>query len=184
MRRTVMTIAGGLLMLLPGMAQGQQPVKSFDQLNVRLKVGDKVLVTDTQGRQYQGKIDDLSSTVLVVDRTHRLSAADVQLVEDRPPDTLKNGALIGMGTAVALVGGSMAAACSGEPDCAPSAGWMTFAIGVYAGIGAAIGTGIDALIPGRTRVVYRAPGPDTAARLRLVPSVRPGAKGIALSVSF
>jgi hypothetical protein len=183
MRRTV-TMAAALVILLPGMVKGQQPVKSFDQLNVRLKVGDKVLVTDTQGRKYQGKIDDLSSSALVLDRTQTLSAADVQLIEDRPADTLKNGALIGMGTAVALVGGSMAAACSGEPDCAPSAGWMTFAIGVYAGIGAAIGTGIDALIPGKTRVVYRAPAPATAARLRLVPSVRPGAKAIALSVSF
>lgn len=184
MRRTV--TAAALLALLPVIAYGQEPVKSFDQLNTRLRVGDKILVTDMQGREYKGKIEDLSSSALVLDSggIHRLTIADVQLVREWERDTLKNGALIGMGSAVALVGGSLAAACAGEPDCAPSAGWTTFALAFYAGVGAAIGTGIDALIPGSKRVVYRAMEDKPATRVLLTPIVTSRSKTVTLTFSF
>jgi hypothetical protein len=55
------------------------------------------------------------------------------------------------------------------------------AIGVYAGVGAAIGTGIDALIC-RKRVVYRAP--ENSARVSLRPVITPSRRAIALSISF
>jgi hypothetical protein len=58
------------------------------------------------------------------------------------------------------------------------------AAGVYGGIGAAIGAGIDALIPGKKRVVYRAADGKPATRLVLTPIVTPRSKGIALSFAF
>lgn len=185
MRSTMMATAG-LLILLPALARGQEPVKSFDQLNTRLRVGDKVLVTDTQGREHRGKISDLSSSELVLgsDGT-RLASADVHLVREWERDSLKNGALIGMGSAAAFVGGAMAAACAGQADCAPSAGWTTFVVAFYAGVGAAIGMGIDALVPGKKRVVYRAPEGETAPRMLLTPiMVTPRSIALTMSLSF
>ena len=51
---------------------------------------------------------------------------------------------------------------------------------------AASGVGIDAMIPGKKLVAYRAPGAAGApsARLSLAPFVTPRAKGVALALSF
>lgn len=174
------------ILLLPALVHGQEPVKSFDQLNTRLKVGDTIIVTDPQGREHKGMVLQISPTALTLDSREgqKLTmSSDVQLVQDRPHDSLKNGALIGLACGVAL--GGVAAANCAEEGCefSPAA---TFAIagGFYGGIGAAIGTGIDALIPGKKRVVYRASEGKSAAQLMLTPVVTSRTKGIALSVLF
>jgi hypothetical protein len=61
---------------------------------------------------------------------------------------------------------------------------MALGLGFYAGVGAAIGTGIDALIPGKRQVVYRAPYGEPATRAMLMPVITPRTKGVALSLSF
>jgi len=42
--------------LAPPVARAQEPVKTFDQLNTLLKVGDTIRVTDARGREHQGKV--------------------------------------------------------------------------------------------------------------------------------
>jgi hypothetical protein len=176
--------AGAALVLLPALAGAQEPVKSFDQLNTRLKVGDKVWVTDAQGREVPGKIHSLSPDALTLsaDGAKTLAAGDVGLIRERRPDSLKNGAWIGL----AVGGGLALGACLGSTEGSGDSGWCAVAFGFYGALGAGLGVGIDALIPGKKLVVYRAPGSTGAssARFSLAPVITPRHKGIAVSFSF
>jgi hypothetical protein len=67
-RRT--TSAGALLVALlaaPVLALAQGPVLSFDQLDIRLRLGATVYVTDAQGREIKGKIQSLAPDALTLD---------------------------------------------------------------------------------------------------------------------
>ena len=57
---------------------------------------------------------------------------------------------------------------------------------MFGGIFAAVGLAVDALIPGKKVVVYRAPSaaPAGGARLSIAPMVTPRAKGVAVSFAF
>jgi len=165
------------------LAAAQEPVRSFDQLDTRLKPGDTIWVTDAQGREVKGKIRSLSPDTLVMDADgpRTFPGADVRLVVERRRDSLANGALIGFG-----VGGvGMGLACLASID-DEDRGWCAAVMLVYGGIGTCIGVGIDALIPGKKLVAYRAPVPGAHAvpRVSIAPLVTPRAKGVALSFSF
>ena len=172
----------------PALAAAQAPVTSFDQLNTRLKPGDTVWVTDGQGREVKGRINSLAPDSLGVDAGgfRTFSAGDVSMIHLREGDSLGNGALIGLG----IGGGIGIAGCvSMAADDYGSAGWCAVAVGFYGGLGAAIGVGIDALIPGKKLVAYRAPGtPGSSesrhARVSIAPVVTPRAKGAAVSFAF
>jgi len=175
----VMTLT---LVLAPVAATAQEPVKSFDQLNTRLKVGDTVWVTDAQGREIKGKIHSLSPDALTLgaDGSKTFAARDVSAIRERQLDSLKNGALIGFG-----VGGGLAlVACLGLAEGSGESGWCAIALGFYGGVGAGIGVGIDALIPGKKQAVYRAPGSLPSASLSFAPVITPRHKGVAVSFSF
>jgi hypothetical protein len=55
---------------------------------------------------------------------------------------------------------------------------------MFAGIGAAAGALIDALIPGKKVLVYSAPSASSAARVSVSPLVSRGRQGVAVSVRF
>jgi len=176
-------LAAALIVLLPARSAAQEPVKSFDQLNTRLKPGDTVWVTDAAGREVKGKIVDLAPGALTVkaDASRTYGPADVNLIHERRPDSFKNGALIGLGVGGGLSLGLCLAASESEDY-----GWCAFAAGIYGGVGAGIGVGIDALIPGKKLVAYRAPGTpgSSQARLSLAPVITPRTKGVAVVFSF
>jgi hypothetical protein len=181
---TYAPLAALLIVLLPALAAAQEPVKSFDQLNTRLKPGDTVWVTDMQGREIKGKIQGLAPNALTLnaDGAKTLAARDISAIREREPDSLKNGALIGLG-----VGGGLAlVACLGLAEGSGDSGWCAAVVGVYGAVGAGIGVGIDALIPGKKRVAYRAPGAagSAQARLSFAPVITPRAKGVAVAFSF
>jgi hypothetical protein len=174
---TQLPLAAGLIVLLPVVAAAQEPVKSFDQLETRLKVGDTVWVTDAQGREVKGKIRDLSATSLLLDAggsPQGLEAARVSTIRVQQPDSLKNGALIGL-VAGAVAGPLVAAAmCEGEAGC----------VLLFGGAGVGIGVAIDAARGGKKVLAYRAPGASGSARLSIAPVITPRTKGVALSYSF
>lgn len=184
--RVAATAAALAFLLLPALVRGQEPVKSFDQLNTRLTVGDKIVVTDAQGREHEGRILVISPSALTLHSRggqQETIASEVVLVQERPHDSLMNGALIGLACGLAL--GAVAAADCAGGDCEFSpAAVFAIAGGLYGGIGAAVGTGIDALIPGKKRVVYRAADRAPATQIRLSPVVTAHTKGLALSVAF
>ena len=180
--------AGAALVLLPVLAGAQEPVKSFDQLSTRLKVGDTIYVTDAQGREIKGKIRDLGPSALTLDSgTAAIVQADaVRLIVERKPRPIGRGALWGLGIGAAAglaLGVAVVAGCDGDDECA---GAILVGAGLFGGMGAGTGAVIGALIPGKTLVLYRAPGTAGAssARFSLAPVITPARKGVAVSVRF
>lgn len=120
-----------------------------------------VYVLDDAGVEVSGtllRLDPDSLVLLVGGVEHRLEAARVQRIQRRG-DSLRNGALIG-----AAVGAAMGLIAAGISDCPGSdpggscPAVRTTAFLVSTGVYTAIGTGIDALVVGRT-TVYQAPTP-------------------------
>ena len=175
-------LAAVSLLLAVALAAAQEPVRDFSQLNTRLKPGDTVWVTDAQGREVKGEIVDLApdSLTLKAGPARRFGPADATLIRQRRHDPLWNGALIGF-----AVGGGLGL---GMGNFSGSWDWGDAAVGavIFGGIGAGIGVGIDALIPGKKIVAYRAPGPGGAssARLSVAPVVTPRTRGAAVSFAF
>jgi hypothetical protein len=58
---TAPVLAALIALVAPASAAAQDSVKSFDQLNTRLKPGDRVWVTGAQGREVEGRIERLSA---------------------------------------------------------------------------------------------------------------------------
>jgi hypothetical protein len=185
---TVILVAAALVIVVPAVAAAQEPVTSFDRLNTRLKPGDTVWITDAAGREIKGRIQTLAPDAIALKGgdAGTLAARDVRLIRERGHDSLKNGALIGLG-----VGGGLAMAwCVGAAaesedvdvgvECAE--GFV-----VYGGLGALVGLGIDAARPGKLRLVYRAAGGADSprqARLFIAPVIMPRTKGFAVGVGF
>jgi len=169
------------LLLAVALAAAQEPVRDFAQLNTRLRPGDTIWVTDAQGREIKGRIQTLSPDAVVLkgngDRT--FGAADVTTIRLRGIDTLRSGALIGLGVGAA----SGLALCAAGDATGSDWAWCG---AIFGAIGAGIGVGIDALTPGRKILAYRAPGAAGApsARLSIAPVVTPRARGVAVLVVF
>lgn len=168
--------AFALLLVVATTAEAQQIAGTFDQLRVLVKPGDTLTITDAAGQRLRGKLADLSESSLVLEAsgTRRvLQAADVDIIEKRGSDSLKNGALIGFSIGAGLVGSAIGAS-TGE--------WGYAALGavVYGGIGAGIGVGIDALIEGR-RVIY-AGSRSTRSFFNIAPIVSRSRKGVLVTV--
>jgi hypothetical protein len=158
-------LAAVLIVLLPALSAAQEPVKSFDQLDTRLKPGDTVWITDAQGREIKGKIRELTPSALMLDGGNGRSfqAGDVALVAQHQGHKTGKGALWGLvaGGAASVFPAVSAGTCH-EEDCQM----------------------VAILIPGRKQVVYRAPGASGNARLSLAPVVTPRTKGVAVSFAF
>jgi hypothetical protein len=184
MRSWKVAIALAIVSLLVAfaLAAAQEPVRDFSQLNTRLVPGDTVWVTDAQGREVKGRILSLGTDALALEGGGRTyGPSDVATIQVRRADSLRNGALIGLGVG----GGLVLVACVANAE-SEDVGWCVLGAAIYGGIGAGIGVGIDALIPGKKILAYRAPGSSGAAgpRLSVAPLITPRAKGVALSFAF
>ena len=170
------------LLCAASLAAAQEPLTRFDQLNTWLRPGDTVWVTDATGREVKGRIWSLAPDTLTLGEggARAFTDRDVRLIRERKDDRLWNGMLIGLG-----VGGALGLSMG---NFSGSWRWGDAAAGfvIFGGIGAAIGVGVDALIPGKRLVVYRAPaGPGAVpARFSIAPVVTPRAKGVAVSFAF
>ena len=189
------TDASALILMLaaalaaPGSALAQEPVRSFDQLNTRLKPGDTVYVTDAQGREIKGKIRDLSPSALTIegDSAGTLQSDAVRQVAMRKGKPTAKGAWWGLAVGGGL-GIAWLAIASQDPGDG-SAGIGVAILGGCAGLGAGVGAAIGAAVPAKTLVVYRAPGaPGSAgssqARVSIAPVITPRTKGAAVAVAF
>ena len=167
MRTIVRGIVLGVgLLTCTSSAEAQEIATSLSELQLLVRPGETVTVTDAEGRSVKGQVEVLSPSLLVLsDRSgrHEWADSDIASIRQVKSDSLGNGALIGLavGGGIGLVGVIVAA--------------------VYAGIGAGVGVGIDALIR-KEYVVYQPSAPRT--QVRLVPLLTPTRQGLAVSVSF
>ena len=187
--RTVVFVIAGCL-ATAAVASAQEPAGSFDALAGSVQVGQRIWVTDTTGREVRGRLERLASDGLVLKASglETFAAADVRRVRARARarDSLKNGTLIGL----AIAGGMGIAWCIGAiaDDSGDIDARVECAEGftVFPGLGALIGLTVDAVIPGKVRVVYQAPLSQEAspASLTVVPLFSSRVKGLAVSFAF
>jgi hypothetical protein len=131
-----------------------------------LKTSDlqTVFLLDRSGVETTGKLLAINpdSLLLLVDGDQRrFEIAEVARLQKR--DSLRNGAIVGavVGVAMGLVSGGISD-CSGADPGGSCPGLRATLVAVSTGVYAAIGTGIDALIRGRT-TIYAAPSTTAAA---------------------
>lgn len=154
MKRCIAILAATLV---PSAVCAQETTQSWPGLDTAGL--STVYVLDETGIEISGKFLRLnpdSLVLLVGGAERRFEAARVRRIEKRG-DSLRNGALIG-----AVVGAAMGLIFAGISDCPGNdpggscpgtrAAAFLLSTGVYAGIG----TGIDALVVGRT-TLYEAP---------------------------
>jgi hypothetical protein len=178
MKHITLGLTLAFLTFAPSQLSAQQQANSFEQLQLLVKPGDTVTVTDVNGALSRGIIAELSRTTIrlgVGGVARDLTEADVLQIRQRRSDSLKNGAVIGAiaGGAFGLLG--MIIVCAEEEDCGA---WVVPVFGLYTAMGTGIGVGVDALIV-REQIIYQRP-----SRAGFRPIFSGGRKGIAFSVSF
>jgi len=167
------------------MAQEQAPMAQAaspdaDNIRRRVKDGQKIVVTDDQGRTLSGRIGELSPDALMlrVGRDTTKVPYDQIVSIDRPRDRLWDGPLVGL-----VVGAGIGLACA-VAEASKDSGWAEYvalvAPPMFGGIGAAIGLGVDAAIR-RDPNLYRRTGPT---RISLSPALGPHHRSVAISVSW
>ena len=186
--RGPLVLATAVVLATAAAASGQELAASFDALAGRIEVGQPIWVTDASGREIHGRLERLSSDGLVVrtDGLQTFAASDVRRVRARFRDPLKNGTLIGLG-----IGGGMASvwcvsAIADDSGTVNPRVECAEGVIVFPALGALIGLAVDAVIPGRVRVLYEAAvregGPPASLIVR--PLVSPHVHGVAVSFVF
>jgi hypothetical protein len=150
-----------LLVCVP--ASAQTPA---DNLPDRLTKGQEVAVTDDQGRELRGRVVNLTMDSLALKRgDDREEVPYAHIVKIDRVDTLRNGALIGLGVGLGLF--ALDALVSSENGITlNAAGYAVFGA-LYGGLGAGAGAGVDALIGGNRNIYQRGRG----TRISLAPSI-------------
>jgi len=149
--------------LSPGVASAQDAASNWPGLvSSRLST---VYVLDNAGTETSGKFLRLNpdSIVLLVDGAERrFETSRVARIQKRG-DSLRNGAIIGavVGVALGILTAGIAD-CPGDRTSDGCPGSRAALLLVSTGFYSAVGTGIDALIPGRT-TLYEAPKAPPAA---------------------
>jgi hypothetical protein len=172
-------------LLLPASAAAQSEATSFDELQRMVKPGQRVVVTELDGRETKGAVTQVSADAVVL-AVQDGSAAGARTFSERTvssvrrTDSVWNGLLIGLGAGIAANEVFVRSNCGprgNDDECAAivtAVGLITFVPG-----GAVIGALIDKFT-GNTRL-YRSP---TLASLALQPIVARNRTGLSLSVRF
>ena len=161
--------------LLPGAVCAQTPATSFDELRLRLKRGQTVVVTATSGERIKGKVGDVTGSPpsLALLTPTRRTLAEGSVAEIRTTDSLLTGALVGGGIGAGLALWDYLIDPS-EPDNG------AIFVGAIA-IGTAVGAGIDALIDGR-RILYRSSRQKGTVTIAPIASAK--RQGVRVSIRF
>ena len=156
-----------------------------ERIRARIRDGQKIVITDDQGREITGRITNLGAdSVQILANGQATDVGYGQILRiDRPPDTLANGALTGLGVGAAFGLVSLVvehAGCDRQEflGCPEPLAYLVIPA-ITGGLGSAIGVGIDALIR-RDREIYR----RSTARATVAPVMTRGLRGAVVSVSW
>lgn len=156
-----------------GSAWAQTPAPAAQNL----RVGQKLSVVDHLGREFKGRVRAVGAdSVTLAKGRNTVDVPYANIVKIDEPDDLKNGAVIGLvvGLAVFAVDAALASSDGIELN---GGGYVVFGA-MYAGLGASVGAGIDA-IAGGDRTIYRR---SDDARLTVAPMI--GRDGTGVRVRF
>jgi hypothetical protein len=168
-------------LLVPATTTAQALAGNLDQLRVLVKVGDTLNVTDASGREVRGRVISLSASALelaVGGQSRSFGDNDITSIRQRRGDSLRNGTLIGLGVGAGI--GALCFALAATED--DTVGFGVACMGVYSGLGAAIGVGIDAAIRGNQLIFARPAAPARGVAVR--PLLGRGRTGVQASITF
>ena len=171
------TLVLAALAVTASLAEAQRV--TFDRLALRLNQGDSVLVTDSDGRRWRGRIVDLSASTLALETDglrRELNRGDVSIIQRRERDSLTDGAAIGFGSGLAIIVGLFA-----HHEAFDDAGTVVFFSSLFGAAGAGIGAGLDALHE-ESQVIYRTA--PSNRRLAVSPVLSPERQGVSVSLGF
>ena len=171
-----------LVMKAAPAAQAQTLAGSFDQLQVLVKPGDTISVTDATGRELTGRIDSLSQSSLSLLVWGPARSAGERGPQDTPAssDSLANGAKWGLGIGAGL---GLAAGLAIASEYSEGGGvYIPILALVYGGIGAGVGAGMDALILSNQVIYFKSPG--SVAKVTVSPLVTSERKGVVVAFGF
>jgi hypothetical protein len=167
-----------LAVLLPIEARAQLVATSFDELRPLLKPGERIEITDSNGRLARGRVVELSPAALDVliresqsegrdalAAQRRFAELDIRQIQIEHRDSLWNGTLIGLGTAALPGMATIAYGLQATRDGYTTGPEVAGAGLIFLGIGAGVGALVDASIHGRTTVFIR-PAASTFDELR------------------
>ena len=170
-------VACGLLFVR---AAAGQPVSTFEELEALETASATVAVIDENGREFRGTVTDVSEMGLalrVAGTIRQFAAGDIRSIRARKEDSLLNGALFG-----AAIAGGLTSLMFLDNECRDDAACYT-AVGIYGGLGALAGLGIDALIH-RSVVVYTAPARGARRVFTVAPFMAGERTGACLTIAF
>jgi hypothetical protein len=153
---------------------GAQP--GDERISGVIRPGLTVSIVDDEGRQTEGRVMDVSAEVIRV--SLRGTSEEIRLdriVRIDKPDSLKNGALIGLGVGFSL--GVFGAVMQGPES---GAKWALASIVSNSVACTLLGTGIDALVDTRRTLYQRSGG----VRGRVSPIVGRGVRGATMTLSW
>jgi hypothetical protein len=156
-----------------------------------LAAGRMVIVVDDRG-EAKGRVLSLTPeqvTVMVNGRARAFATPRIDRIFVSG-DSLKNGAMIGFisGAVIGAAAGTQTTCgdfwtgirpCSGNEK----ARQAVAAGAVFGGLAAALGAGIDAMIPGRT-LVYQRQHPASGLVTSLIPAIAPSGAGLTMRLSW
>jgi hypothetical protein len=154
----------------PDSREAGSPEGPFDQIALRVNLGDRLQVDDRSGPDVTGRLISLTGEEITIETdagVKRFTSATVDEVRVRG-SSLRRGALVGAGTFTALAVASPA--CRSNPDCSPIAA---------AAVGAGVGLAVGALIP-RMTTVFRA----RDGRVSFSPAYAHGVRGIRIDLRW
>lgn len=163
-----------------------QEARSFEQLQLLVKPGDRIYVTDSMGNVTEGRIAGLSRSslrLMTKISTRDLSESDVFKIRQWRHDSLKNGALIGAGVGFGLGLAGVISDCRSSGLFSDCGGEVVGIVALFTGVGAAIGVGIDALIPSK-ETIYIGGTRTSLSRIKVKPILDHSRKGVAVAFSF
>ena len=105
--RIVTCLAVGIVLVAAPAAEAQGVAYTFTELRLLVRPGETISVVDAAGREMTGRIVELWPSKLALRRaagTHEVLERDVQTIWQRRGDSLRNGALWGLGSGAALGG--------------------------------------------------------------------------------
>jgi hypothetical protein len=154
-------VAASLIAITAAPARAQEKATTLDQLRVLVGRGDRITLTDSDGREMKGRIEGLSGSELALrvgDSERRLKESEIWTIRARKDDSLADGAWTGfaLGGALGLVVG--VSVFRDEP------GTIALLTGFYGGMFAGIGVGLDAMFT-HDRTIYNSIGTAPAKKV-------------------
>jgi hypothetical protein len=170
----------------PTAVAAQGIATTFQELRLLVRPGDNVTVTDVSGREVSGRITDLSASSLALmadGQPREWRETEVATIRQRRGDSLANGALIGLGIGAGVTAIGIAIWVNSDTyEGEVTGGDAVLVTAIYGGLGAAIGTGIDALMT-RRQVVFEKRSASGIA-FQVAPLLTPARTGARLSIGF